>query len=357
MWWTVSLAIAGEPAPMIAPGLGMGTPESPFELPFELHAFVEGVARAEWTTGAFDFGVQQVELDVAKRWERAAVRLDLQYDRYYGAPVSADGLVEQAFAEVEIVPSWQLRAALGRFNAPYGWEMLDPIDKVTVSHTTLFNYLDPFLISGARVSFAKGPVDGVAWVAQGYETTVDVNRRKTFGGRLGLRPHPAIYLGLSAAGGPETPVDTNDRIQVDADLTITPHPQVLIGAEAVFRTEEGAATDVGVGRVAGGLVSATGFFAERRAVVTGRWDVIADLGGGVWGRPATVHTATLASGVNLGGYARVLAEYRAWFAGADVFSVTPAADGISRVHDVPLVTGAGGVGVSHTAMLQVVAGF
>jgi hypothetical protein len=325
---------------MGSPGAG----DHPPELPFEIHAFVEGVARGEITTGAFDVGVQQVEIDVAKRWKRAALRLDLQYDRYYGAPLTADGFVEQAWAEVDLAPSWQLKLGIGRFNAPYGWEMLDPVDKVLISHTTLFNYLDPFLLSGARISFTKGPVDGVLWVAQGYEITVDNNRDKTVGGRVGLRPHAAVYLGLSGAYGSESADNDDKRLQLDVDLTLTPHEQVLVGAEAVYRSEEGAAVDGGVGRVFGGLVSVTGFLPNRRAMFTGRWDVIADQGGGIWGAPATVHTVTVGPALTLGSHARILAEYRGWFADTAVLSTSPSPSGIQRVHDVPLATGDGPCG-------------
>jgi hypothetical protein len=210
------------------------------------------------------------------------------------------------------------------------------------------------------VSFAKGPVDAVAYVAQGWEVMQDNNKDKTVGGRIGVRPHSSVYVGVSANYGSETADDAADRLSLDMDLTVNPHPQVLIGGEVLYRDEKFASViDPGAnGRALGGLVSVTGFLPDKRAMLTARWDGVRDFGGAVWGQDAFVHSATIAPAVMFGSHGRIALEYRGWFSDKDVFATSPVASPASMVHLVPLASAAEtGATSSHTAMLQFVGGF
>lgn len=203
--------------PVIAPAAGMGMPGKKADqavasalgkLPLEVHGFVESYTRGEFTTGALEANIQQVELDLAKNWDdRFFMRLDMQYDRYYGDAWSISTGIEQATVDVQVFDPIGLKVGVGRFNAPFGWELLDPIDKYAISHSMVFNYIAPFLYTGARVSMAKGPVDAVAYVAQGWEVMQDNNKDKTVGGRIGVRPHSSVYMGVSANYGSEVADD------------------------------------------------------------------------------------------------------------------------------------------------------
>jgi hypothetical protein len=354
--------VPGPASPVLPAPAAMGPGFEPIATgPFEVRGFVETFARFEATTSASEINLQQAEIDLARRLGgRATMRLDLQFDRLYGDTPTLTSMIETATVDVTLVESLDLKVGAGRFVAPFGWEGLDPVDKVAISHSMVFNYLDPFLFTGARVSFATGPVDGVAYVAQGYEVLADVNHDKTVGGRLGFRPHEALGFGVSATYGSEVEDDSLDRFQFDVDATFTPHELVLIGGEFELRHEEGASvvTPGDAQRSLGGLVSATVYTPERHAWFTARWDGISDQGGAIWGRRAFAHSFTFAPSVALGGNTRLTFEGRAWWSDQPLFSRSPLPQSGSPMHGISIVKPENqGNHAEYVGMMQLVGAF
>ncbi len=181
------------------------------DLPFVLASgFVDGAyfndANANPDSGEFNgFSLDQVEVDLQKPLgEKGFVRADIEYVN--GAdPQNAIDYLEQGYMQYNFpVSDKTLEVMFGKFNAPIGYELLDPVDMYQYSHSEVFTYGLPTNLTGLKgyMSFCE-KLDLHAYVVNGWDNNAENNDAITFGGRLGIKPIEKIGLGLSAIIGPE----------------------------------------------------------------------------------------------------------------------------------------------------------
>ena len=133
------------------------------------------------------FGIDQVEIDISKAWDKVALRADIEGGADYstGTGVGVYFNIEQGFLDYK--PMDTLTLTFGRFLAPIGWELLDAPDMYQYSHADVFMYGVPFALTGAMVSFdPDGLFDGKLYVANGFDDWYEINNGKAVGTRLGF---------------------------------------------------------------------------------------------------------------------------------------------------------------------------
>ncbi len=190
------------------------------------------------TSGGNTFGLDQVETDLEKGiGETGSVRADLEWvnDGAGGFALEA----EQGFVTFSpgVLNSWNV--TFGKFNAPIGFELLDPTDMFQYSHALVFDYGLPTNLTGAMLSgdFGKS-FDLTVYLCNGWDLNVDSNTGKTFGGRIGYTRGELGCVGLSAISGAESGPEGDILSVFDVDLTVTPKDNLLIGGELNFGSED-----------------------------------------------------------------------------------------------------------------------
>lgn len=187
---------------------------------------VSGFVDAAWFYDAATregvFGLDQVEVDVEHRaGERALVRADLEWLKD-GEGYLAQ--VEQAFVQYDARCGWQL--AFGKFNAPIGYEVLDPTGMFQYSHSLLFTYAAPTNLTGLKVARdLGGGWDLALHLSNGWDRAT-ADKHVTAGGRVGLA-RGDFSGGLAAISGKEewdggNPGDPSvplTRTVIDSDLS------------------------------------------------------------------------------------------------------------------------------------------
>lgn len=270
------------------------------------------------------FGLDQMEIDIVHEINtNGSVRADIEWVK------DGDGWaqdLEQGYLAYspEFVPNWTL--TFGKFNAPIGFELLDPPDMFQFSHSLVFDYGLPTNLTGMMASSDLGArLDVAAYMVNGWD---DNNRPddgfKTFGTRLGCSFGEMGGIGLSAITGREFAESGNgggdlfERTVVDVDLTLTPAEGWTLGGE--FNTGE---------IVLEGLkTSWTGFLVMAHYDVngwfglTGRFDSFDDRDGAVFDEatPQTRTSLTFAPTFVLGDGMGALLELRTDFSDEDVFT-------------------------------------
>ena len=165
----------------------------------ELTGFVDGsyVYNSSNTNG--EFGLDQVEIDVIHHAsEKTLVRADLEWIKD-GEDFMAQ--VEQAF--MSYTRDCGMTFTFGKFNAPIGFELLDPVDMYQFSHALVFDYGLPTNLTGASASKDLGRgFDVIAHVSNGWDRNALSGANPTFGGRLGYT-RDGFAGGVSALSGKE----------------------------------------------------------------------------------------------------------------------------------------------------------
>ena len=138
----------------------------------------------------------------------------------------------------------------GKFNAPIGFELLDPNDMYQFSHALVFDNGLPTNLTGLSLARALGAgFDLVAYACNGWDRNAMAGANPTFGGRLGYA-RDGFVGGVSAisgkedlpaavAGNPDVPT-TRTVFDVDVSYELE---QWLFGGE--FNTGK-AKEDIGV---------------------------------------------------------------------------------------------------------------
>jgi hypothetical protein len=183
----------------------------------ELSGFADGSYVYDVNMEAGEFGVDQVELDVVHHAsEKATVRADLEWVKDDQGFVAQ---VEQAY--MAYTRSCGTTFTFGQFNAPIGFELLDPPDMYQFSHSLVFDYALPTNVTGLAAARALGAgFDIVAYVCNGWDRNAEDNKHPTFGGRLGYTGPGGAALGLSAISGKEdADLSAFTRTVFDVDLT------------------------------------------------------------------------------------------------------------------------------------------
>jgi len=213
--------------------------------PVEVHGFVDASYWADLNLKEDTFGLDQAEVDLTYAFSaRGGLRADLEWlkvgDGWYAA-------VEQAYLDYALSAIPQVTFTLGRFNAPMGFELLDPPDMFQFSHSLVFDYGIPSNLTGFMV--AGTPVDRLdarAWLVNGWDDNdLDGAGPLTLGGRIGWSFGELGGVGLSGISGPEEPGEAAQprRSVVDLDLTLTPVSSLVIGGEANHAVVKGNGTD------------------------------------------------------------------------------------------------------------------
>lgn len=174
-----------------------------------------------------EFGLDQAELDVEHRAsDKTMLRADLEWLKDGDAFVAQ---VEQAFLQYTCNADWTF--TFGRFNAPIGFEKLDPNEMYQYSHSLVFDHGLPVNLTGVMVGRPLAEhFDVVAYGVNGWEQNAESNKLKTWGGRLG---YTGAISGVGASvisgkeGGGTMPEFT--RTVLDADLACAPEGWVFGG--------------------------------------------------------------------------------------------------------------------------------
>ncbi|MCH7521359.1 MAG: outer membrane beta-barrel protein [Candidatus Marinimicrobia bacterium] len=176
--------------------------------------FVDGSTALPVSDGTnLEFSFDQLEIDLEKTLgDGISLRADIDL-------VEGGADVEQAYVTVAGM-------TFGKFNAPIGWELLDAPDMYQFSHTLVFDYALPTNLVGFSYARELGAgLDGVVYVANGWDLNYADDGQPIFGGRLGYGGVEGLNVGLSA-------IQNNDLdLVIDVDATLTMVENLLIGLE------------------------------------------------------------------------------------------------------------------------------
>ncbi len=261
------------------------------------------------------FALDQGELDVEKTIEGAGgLRVDIQHVNT-GSSLTTDDILEQGYVWIDLLSG--LKLTFGKFNAPIGFELLDPVDMYQYSHAMVFDNGLPTNLTGVMFSGGSGMFDFSIYAANGWDLIYDDNKDKTLGGRLGLTPVEGVNVGLSYITGKEGSDagegQTSNLSVMDIDLTITMVENLIIGAEFNSGVFEGmSAVKTGDDATWTGFLVMANYAFTDKVALTLRYDQFHDaggarLGGGVdetRGAFTVSPSYAVADGFN------VLAEYR-----------------------------------------------
>ncbi len=278
-----------------------------------------GFASAAWSgeaeRRAARFNFEQAELDLQRELSpQASVRADLEW--VWDGEAWA-GAVEQGWLAYrpQVLPRLTLTG--GRFNAPIGFEALDPPDLQQVSHGLLFTWATPAYLTGAMATGDLGHgLELKAYAVNDWDLNGESNASPTLGGRLGWT-RTGLACGGSVIHALRDSFQTLRQTVFDADFSCTAVPRVLLGAEL-----NGCIADAdGVDASWAGVLLVANVTLNPRASFTARWDLLDDSDGLAFGtggerRQSVTGAAvwTLAPGM------RLLAELRADLSDHDVFT-------------------------------------
>ncbi|MBI4665987.1 MAG: outer membrane beta-barrel protein [Nitrospinae bacterium] len=231
-------------------GFGLTTPAQAYDVAegFKISGFVDVDYDYQDRSQLSTFTMEEAEIDIEKSIKDVGgLRVDLNYrstDRMTAVSASetettatvpglADITAEQAFIYANLPAG--LKLTVGKFNAPIGFELVDPNQMFQYSHAMVFIYGLPTNLTGAMVSGASGMVDFSVYGVNGWDKISDDNKDKTIGGRLGLTPVEGVNVGLSYITGKEGSdadgASPNNLSAFDIDSTITAIPGLTIGLE------------------------------------------------------------------------------------------------------------------------------
>jgi len=236
--------------------LGLGSQAAHAEQ-LRLYGFVDTSFFYENLTESNTFSLDQVELDIeAQLTPWAGLRTDINFlagdsdNTGLGVDdpfdeLTTDEVLEQGYIFLKLPLPFETTFRFGKFNAPIGWELLDPPDLYQFSNSLTFNFGIPTNLTGALLAMTFNPVfDLQIYVVNGWDQLRDNNKMKTFGGRLGIAPMQGVNVGLSAITGPEQDDNDSDyRTVFDMDFTVSLIAKLLIGGEFNYGHEEDAALD------------------------------------------------------------------------------------------------------------------
>lgn len=298
-------------------GVGPGAAATPPAEPYVMSGFVDAGYAGNFDRRDDAFGLNEAELDVTRgQGDDLLLRADLEWVR--------DGETWNAAAEQGFL-AWRLPCrrpvtfTLGKFNAPLGWELLDPPDMYQYSHGLLFTYCAPTNLTGAMLAGTLGRgCDLKGYVVNGWDQNAERNGVKTWGGRFGYGGPGGNAVGVSLISGRDDPAQALDRTVVDVDLTLQPASRLLLGAEFNHgRLAHGATTANWTG-----VMAMAHLRTGERLGFTGRCDLLDDTDDALlgFGRPTRRTSFTFAPTVALEEGLRALVEVRLDAANRAVFA-------------------------------------
>jgi hypothetical protein len=196
-----------------------------------ISGFVDASYFGDLNQQAGSFGLDQAEVDVERTWnEYLVVRADLEWMNNGAGGFSAE--LEQGYLQFMLPNVSGLTWTFGRFNAPMGFEMLDPHEMYQYSHAYVFDYGLPTNLTGAMLGYATEAGFSVSgWVVNGWDTNVETNDNLTGGARLQYDREEQFSVGVSTIMGVEAWAGNNQVSVYDLDATITAVENLTIGLE------------------------------------------------------------------------------------------------------------------------------
>lgn len=184
------------------------------------------------------FVIDQAELDIDHTIDaKASLRIDLQFVNTADDPLTPgvdesrptmDDTVEQGYISVRAGES---TLTFGKFNAPIGFELLDPPDMYQYSHAMVFSYGLPTNLTGAMMSGGNAAVNYAIYYVNGWDKNPDNNTNKHVGTRIGFTSGEILNLGFSYISGKIGTATKVNQTITDIDLTFTPSEKFTLGAE------------------------------------------------------------------------------------------------------------------------------
>lgn len=160
--------------------------------------------------------------------------------------------VKQAFATWKATSKFTLD--FGKWDQPYGSEVADSQLNMNYTRTLQWWYMQPLFFTGLRANYAiADQLNVLAFAANGWNNSIDINRGKAFGAQVMIKPADALQLYVGYVASPEQPdtaiagatvsdvADANShwRHLVDLVLDINPTKELRILFNANYRTESG----------------------------------------------------------------------------------------------------------------------
>jgi hypothetical protein len=241
--------------------------------------FVDASNYTNHNVGESSFGLDQVEIDVVKEFSgRASVRADIEYVNDGQGGFSFD--LEQGYMVWNAGSSWKWEFTFGKFNAPIGFESVDPTGMYQYSFGLVSAYCIPGNLTGVMVSLAAPKL--MKWslfAVNGWDVNTDNNKDKTIGTHLAFSPLNNLSFSLSALTGPELEDNNISRRSVlDCNLTYNPLPFWTVGGELNMGWESKVLADNGTARW-GGFLLMNNFQITQRYGITARLDYLNDYDG------------------------------------------------------------------------------
>ncbi len=296
-----------------------------------LSGFVDGSNYANFSTGRSTFGLDQVEVDLRKSLSsKTSVRADIEGLNDGVGEIKLG--VEQGFMSWRSGDTWSLQFTFGKFNAPIGFEALDPVDMFQYSRGLVGTYCTPSNLTGimATVSTPK-VVDWSMYVVNGWDVNSDNNKGKTLGTRMALHPSADMTVGLSAISGSEIADNSSSRRSVlDGDLTYHLTTWWLMGAEVNLGWESKVLGDTATADWQGLLLMSNVQFLGRYGL-TIRGDYLNDADGNRTGTPQELKAVCISPSLKISEGLTTLFEARYDWSNRGVFD---AADGAHRKNQV-----------------------
>ena len=284
-----------------------------------ISGFVDTAYYNESDSETSSFSLDQFEIDIEKKIDNVGgLRFDLQV---LPGNESGDDYMEQGFIWADL---GGVTLTFGKFNAPIGFELLDPNDMYQYSHAMVFDYGLPTNLIGVKISGEAGMIDYALYAVNGWDNNGDDNTDKTFGARLGVTPTEGVNVGLSYITGPEGEGDDPPTLSViDVDMTVTAVENLTIGGEINIGTSEGASlANPGDDATWLGYLAMVNYAFTDSAAITLRYDAFVDEEGFVFGagEEETRYAITVSPSYAIGDGFGVLAEYRLTTSDLEVFA-------------------------------------
>ncbi|MBI5816663.1 MAG: outer membrane beta-barrel protein [Nitrospinae bacterium] len=268
---------------------------------FKLTGFVQTDYDNQDRSGVSTFTLEEAEVDVEKSIKDVGgMRFDLNYrssDRMTAVSAKAgettatvaglaDVSLEQGFVWINLPAG--LKLTVGKFNAPIGFELVDPNQMFQYSHAMVFIYGLPTNLTGVNLSGAAGIVDFQVYGVNGWDKLQDDNKDKTIGGRLGITPLEGVNVGLSYITGKEgsdaNNAAANNLSAFDVDATITSVKGLTIGAEFNSgKFEKQSVVNPGGDAEWSGFLVMVNYAITDKVSLTARYDTFDDKGGARFG--------------------------------------------------------------------------
>jgi len=191
-----------------------------------LSGFVDSSLSYRFTDGdqGLLLGLDQVELDVEVALSQLKLRIDLQYfpalltDPADGPAPTFDRIVEQGFAEYFFVePDRGVFLRAGKWNAPVGFETVDPTGLWQYSQGLLFTLATPANLTGVAFGWVGASTQAQLWVSNAWDQP-GTAKETHLGARLQQSLGDAGTVGLSSTFG--ALADAEPKLMIDLDAAL-----------------------------------------------------------------------------------------------------------------------------------------